>query len=228
MKNIWGVEIENGHSMLDYIKNKFGYEEDTDPDFVTHTPMEFKLKSMIDIDDSMFVVAESLGSEIKSQDKTMSVVAIGNTELEGAQLTRVYLEGEEGFSPFLQVLHDSQGVGEVLYFHQILEYEPQTRADWKEWIGEDSGRFYQDSVVVPEFDKEYTKVWQSPLKFTEVVAISDTISDEGVRPIETTAALFVSELDNDLNEYVLIQIENGENVCTYVGVNLTQSYITVI
>jgi len=223
-----------------YIKKVFGKgERDVPPNQQFYTPLRVGLHSTIEIAMIDWLgYNDQLNKSMKLPFGKMSVLAIGKTEADDAEIYNIYLEDENSESFSLQLFCTDNGRGgdmevtESTLYREVRNVTPLTEEDWNDELHPVGKAAYLLD------DNKYIRVWSDDYKgkiemipFDEhVVRVKEELD------YTNNYVLYGRELEapyegaKPLTENLLVGVEETETAAefvTYVGLPIAQSAITV-
>lgn len=216
-----------------YLKKKFGQEEETAPTDQFYSSLRIGLHTTVKLNLVDLLITETKHQNMVLPSSDMSVLAIG--KLTGSQdksmnLYRFYLK-DNADEEFILLISEAKGkIVEATLYKELTVIEPQSDVEWERFlsaIGFDS----------QEFDEyNYTRVWGN--KYTEKADLvefeEEIILLEGVNRYPSSYMLYSRQIESltsdSIDEFLLIGVEETENeakLSFQVGYNILEKDIKV-
>lgn len=225
--------------MLNYLKKKFGFNNDKEVPTVEqfYTPMRIALHSTVLLDATDLMLLQSnMHPSMKIPIGQLEVLAIGKVDMDGIPVHRVYVMDTQGEEFVLQLTegkdYRSQKpvVDEIILFKEAVSFEPETESSMSRALN-DIG--FMDLELD---DVKYDRMWGD--EFTEKMDFR-TYSENIVTPGGTQQATdnyilygrtISGVVGDDTNEFLLVGIEENETdaqIVMQVGIQLHPNVIQI-
>ena len=212
------------------LKNKLSQPVTVTKHHNPNVPLKLWEGSIVDIDITTKILAESAGSNIPNIKNSLSVIAVGEFIIHGVKSFRSYLSDERSF---IQTTPTKNGVECRLYTLERDEQYADENNTWEFLLDKEEGVLGWPLFEVYKPDGtpvQYARMWTPSDKRIDPPCVTEIISDEtGKRHTSSHYIMqYGRQLSDTINEYLIPEITDETALNLWIGIDVLPEMITVI